>query len=98
MRSEWCLKELQHAALSGKPIVTVVFTTNVNIPHPLNTIHYILFDETPEAGAKLVRSLVDPRPISPDKIPSDWETLGRGPIVGSWSPQNDIRDTVPILV
>ena len=80
LQSEWCNKELQHATLSGKPIVTVVFTSDINIPYPLNTVQYILLDETPEAGAKLVRALQDPRPISRDEIPPDWKRLGRGPM------------------
>ena len=44
LSSEWCLKELQHAALIQKPIVTVVFTSEIDIPHPLNTIQYVLYD------------------------------------------------------
>ncbi len=80
LASDWCIKELQHATLVEKPIVTVVFASDINIPPPLNTIQYILFDETPEAGAKLVRALQDPHSMSHDKIPSDWQRLGGGPI------------------
>lgn len=75
LQSAWCLKELQHAALTQKPIVTVVFKSTINIPHPLSTIQYVLFDESPESGAKLVRALTDPRPLGQDKIPSHWERL-----------------------
>lgn len=87
IRSEWCLKELQHAALCQKPIVTVVFTSNIDIPHPLNTIQYVLFDESPESGAKLVRALQNPHPIRRDKIPPQWERLGGGPAGLSTYPQ-----------
>ena len=80
LQSEWCNKELQHAALSGKPIVTVVFTSDINIPYPLNTIQNILFDKTQEAAAKLSPALQDPQPISRDKIPPDWKRLGGGPM------------------
>lgn len=80
LQSEWCLRELQHAALCQKPIVTVVFTSDIDIPHPLNTIQYVLFDETPESGAKTVRALQDPHPISRDMIPPNWEKLGGGPM------------------
>ncbi len=80
LQSEWCNKELQHAALSDKPIVTVVFTSDINASYPLDTIQYVLFDETPEATAKLFRALQDPQPISRDKIPPNWERLGGGPM------------------
>ncbi len=87
LQSEWCLKELQHATLSQKPIVTVVFTSDIDIPHPLNTIQYILFDESPESAAKLVRALTDPRPLGQDKIPSNWERLGADPRAYHTPPQ-----------
>ena len=90
LQSEWCLKELQHAAICQKPIVTVVFTSDIDIPHPLNTIQYVLFDETPESGAKMVRALQDPHPISRNKIPSHWERLGGGPMGFAVSPQSQI--------
>lgn len=79
LKSEWCLKELQHAALSYKPIVTVVLNSDITIPHPLNTIQYVLFDESPESGAKLTRALQDPHPISRKKIPPHWEKIGGAP-------------------
>ena len=74
------MKELQHAALIQKPIVPVVFTSDIEIPSPLNSIQYVLFDESPESGAKLVRALTDPRPLSQNKIPANWERLGGGPM------------------
>ena len=96
LQSEWCNKELQHAALSGKPIVTVVFTSDINIPYPLNTIQYILLDETPEAGAKLVRALQDPRPISHDEIPPDWKRLGGGPMGFPMGFPTSFQSQIPI--
>ncbi len=95
LNSGWCLKELQHAALIQKPIVTVVFTTGIDIPHPLNTIQYVLYDESPESGAKLVRAITDPRPLRRDKIPSNWERLGAGPIGNQTIPNHQSRD-IPI--
>lgn len=80
LQSEWCLKELQHAALCQKPLVTVVFTSEIDIPDPINTIQYVLFDESPESAAKLVRALQDPQPISRNKIPPHWKRLGGGPM------------------
>ncbi|MDE2749607.1 MAG: toll/interleukin-1 receptor domain-containing protein [Chloroflexota bacterium] len=90
LQSEWCLKELQHAALSQKPILTVAFTPDIEIPYPINTIQYVLFDDTPVAGAKLTRALADPKPMSRDKIPSHWERLGGGPIGFPTSSQTQI--------
>lgn len=90
LQSEWCMKELQHAALSQKPIVTVVLTPDIQIPHPINTIQYVLFDDTPVAGAKLTRALTNPKPMNRDLIPSDWQRLGGGPIGISSSPQTQI--------
>ncbi len=95
LQSEWCLKELQHAALSQKPIVTVVFISDIIIPHPLKTIQYVLFDETPESGAKLARALIDPRPLPRDKIPSTWQRLGGGPIGVRMTQHNAVHD-IPI--
>ena len=95
LQSEWCLKEFQHAALSQKPIVTVVFTSDIDIPHPLNTIQYILFDESPESAAKLVHALTDPRPLGQDKIPSSWERLGADPVAYHTPPHYQSRN-IPI--
>lgn len=90
LESDWCLKELQHAALSQKPIVTVVFTFDIEIPYPIDTIQYVLLDETPVAGAKLTRALADPKPMSRDIIPTHWERLGGGPIGFSTTRQGRI--------
>ena len=80
LRSDWCQKELQHAALSQKPIVTVVYDSTIDIPYPLDTIQYVLFEDNTEFGASLVRAVQDPHPISQEKIPADWVLLGGGPI------------------
>ncbi len=95
LQSEWCRKELQHAALIQKPIVPVVLTSDIEIPHPLNSIQYVLYDESPESGAKLTRALQDPHPISCDKIPSHWERLGSGPLNVMAHRQSGFRD-IPI--
>ena len=95
LQSDWCLKELQHAALTQKPIVTVVFTPDINVPYPLSTIQFVLFDESPESGAKLVRALIDPSPLSSDKIPSNWQLLGGGPLGVRMTQYKAIQD-IPI--
>lgn len=95
LRSDWCQKELQHAAVSQKPIVTVVFTRDIDIPHPLSTIQYVLYDISPESGAKLTRALIDPRPLPRDKIPSTWQRLGGGPIGVRMTQHNAVHD-IPI--
>ena len=92
-QSEWCQKELQHAALSQKPIVTVIYDAAVEIPYPLDTIQYVLFEDNAEFGARLVRAVQDPHPISQEKILADWVLLGGGPI--GYSPISASQIPIP---
>ena len=75
LKSSTCQKELHHATLMKKPIVTVVFNENILIPPPLSDIQYELFDnQSAASGASLIRAMQNSEPLNWEKIPNNWKT------------------------
>ena len=73
-KSEICQKELQHAALLQKPLVTVRLNLATCVPPPLNDHQWVDFDESPESTVHLLKALRNAKALRWEKIPSDWRT------------------------
>jgi hypothetical protein len=72
--SDNCQKDVQHAALEQKPLVTVTVEDGVIPPAPLNDHHREYYDGTAQAAARLIRALNAPVPLRWEVIPEDWKT------------------------
>ncbi len=72
--SEICQKELQHAALLQKPLVTVRLNRGTRVPSPLNDHQWVEFDESPESTVQLLKALRNAKALRWEKIPGDWTT------------------------
>lgn len=72
--SEICQKELQHAVVLGKPLVTVTTHPGWIPPSPLDDHQAVFFDGTGKAVARLMEALQGAEPLDSDSIPEDWKT------------------------
>ena len=72
--SETCQKELQHAALLQKPLVTVRLNRRTFVPPPLDDHQWVDFDDSQESTVQLLKALHNAIPLRWDKIPEDWTT------------------------
>lgn len=72
--SEICQKELQHAALLQKPLVTVRLNRGTCVPPPLNDHQWVDYDESPESTVQLLKALRNAKAMRWEKIPGDWTT------------------------
>ena len=70
--SDTCQKELQHAALSPKPLVTVTTHPTWLPPSPLNDHQAVFYDGTAKAGVRLLLALQGAQALNQDKIPENW--------------------------
>lgn len=97
--SETCQKELEHASLLQKPLVTVRLNRETLVPSPLNDHQWVDFDESPVSTVQLVKALRNAKPLRWDMIPSNWTTwegrskseLSAGQIITSEIPLPRIR-------
>ncbi|MCP5303439.1 MAG: toll/interleukin-1 receptor domain-containing protein [Pseudomonadales bacterium] len=84
MASEWCLRELQHAAIIGKPILPILLSPSLTVTSPLSDIQYIAYPSSTASqsdwtifGARLGSALRDAQPIPKALVPREWTTLDR---------------------
>ena len=94
-RSETCQKELQHAALLQKPLVTVRLNRRTRVPHPLNDHQWVDFDESPESTVQLLKALRNAKALRREKIPSDW-TMWDGKTKDDLSVANSDTQEIPL--
>lgn len=73
-KSQTCQKELQHATLLQKPLVTVRLNRRISVPSPLSDHQWVQFDDTQEAAIKLMQAIRSAQPLRWDKIHDDWKT------------------------
>lgn len=67
-----CQRELQHAALLSKRLVTVTTHPRWIPPPPLDDHQAVYYDGSGKAVARLMQALQVADPIDPDRIPEDW--------------------------
>ena len=70
--SENCQKELQHAALLSKALVTVTTHPEWIPPFPLEDHQVVYYDGTPKTVVRLMLALQGAQPLDRDKVPGDW--------------------------
>ncbi len=73
-RSETCQRELQHAALLQKPLVTVRLNRETFVPFPLDDHQWVNFDDSQESTIHLMKALRNAKTLRWEKIPDDWKT------------------------
>ena len=73
-RSETCQRELQHAALLQKPLVTVRLNRGTNVPTPLSDHQWVDFDDSQESTILLMKALRNAKTLRWEKIPENWKT------------------------
>ncbi len=72
--SETCQKELQHAALLQKPLVTIRLNHRTFVSPSLDDHQWVDFDNSQESTVQLLKALRNAKPLHWDKIPDDWTT------------------------